>query len=506
MLTMEEKKTISDLYHQQVKKISEIATTTGHDRKTVRRVLAERDKIIQLKSAGSKTTKITPYQDIIDEWLEDDRKAMHKQRHTAKRVFDRLQKQFGEAFDCSYRTIADYVKQRRKKLYPAIAGYLPLSHTPGAAQVDFGTAEFYEDDILYKGHYLTLSLPYSNAGYLQLFKGENVECLLTGMQNIFHHLNGVPHRIVFDNASSMVISIDQDKKRKLTEAFSRFSLYYGFAFDFCNPASGNEKGNVENKVGYLRRNLLVPVPKFQNIEDFNKELLILCDQDNRRKHYKNDEQIDTLLEEDKKKFLYLPKEIYEIASYDRVRTNGYGKFTLNNGRHTYSAAPKFAGLSVTVKKTAHFVEVLDESLKTVVKHKRLYGETAESMNWLPYLKQLAFKPKAIKYTDVLTLLPQSVQDFFKTADDRKNESSIMHALAEITDKSSFETGIQVIEQAIACQRYDKDSIQSIYKRMTNLTIELPPLEIPEDIPKLRTVKINPDVYNSLLSGKDGLHV
>lgn len=498
MLSMEEKKTISDLFHQRLQNISEIAKTTGHDRKTVRRVLTERDTIPKPKPVNSKSTKITPYKNIIDGWLEEDRKAMRKQRHTAKRVYVRLQEQFDKAFNCSYRTIANYIKQHRKDHYPALSGYLPLSHSPGTAQVDFGSAEFYEAGILHKGHYLTLSLPYSNAGYLQVFKGENTECLLSGMQNIFHHLKGVPHRIIFDNASSMVVSISQDKKRKLTEAFSRFSLYYGFVFDFCNPASGNEKGSVENKVGYLRRNLLVPVPKFQNIEDFNKELLSRCDQDNRRKHYKKDEQIDTLLEDDKKKFLYLPKDDYEIASYDRVRVNGYGKFTLNYGKHTYSASPKFAGLSVTVKKTAHFVEVLDEKHKTVVKHNRLYGPPAESMNWIPYLKQLACRPKAIKYTDVLTLLPQPVQDFFNTADDRKKESDIMRALAEITEKSSFKMGVQVIEQAISCERYDKDSIQSIYKRMTNQTIELPPLEIPESLPKLGIIKIDPNDYNSLL--------
>jgi len=503
MLSMEESKTIADLYHQQQMGISAISRIIKRDPQTIRDCLTNKKWLKQLVvPRKNKLTKIDPYKEIIDEWLDGDRKARRKQRHTAQRVFNRLKEEHGDNFNCSYRTIADFVKKRKKELFPGREGFLPLTHYAGEAEVDFGSADFYEDGKLHHGKYLVLSLPFSNAGYLQLFKGENIECLLSGMQTIFEHLGGTPTRIVFDNASTMVVNVEKEGKRKVTDNFYRFSLNYGFTMDFCNPASGHEKGNVESKVGYLRKNMLVPVPEFKDIEEYNKTLLLRCDKDTDREHYAKSEMISELLKADKKKFIFLPESEYEVAGYEKIRTNGYGKFSLNAGKHTYSSAPKYASSSVIVKTTAHHVTVLDADYKQIIKHKRLYGESAECMDWLPYLTQLSYKPKAIKYSELLTLLPQPVQDFFQNSNNRKNEKTVMQALAEITDKSSFETGIEVLEQAVSYGRYDIESIRSIYKRMTNLVIELPTLETPENIPKLNGVKVNISMYDSLLKPRE----
>ncbi|MBI9109332.1 MAG: transposase [Spirochaetales bacterium] len=99
----------------------------------------------------------------------------------------------------------------------------------------------------------------------------------------------------------------KDGKRLLTDRFLRFQQHYGFEAAFCNPASGNEKGHVENKVGYLRRNLLVPVPEFDNLIDFNKELLKKCDTDHMRPHYRKEISIETLIEDDTAEMLELPR-------------------------------------------------------------------------------------------------------------------------------------------------------------------------------------------------------
>jgi len=81
----------------------------------------------------------------------------------------------------------------------------------------------------------------------------------------------------------------------LRDIFIRFKEHYGFEAVFCNPASGHEKGNVENKVGYLRRNLLVPMPEFSDLDEYNRNLLIACDEDIRRKHYRKEDDIDKLI-------------------------------------------------------------------------------------------------------------------------------------------------------------------------------------------------------------------
>lgn len=208
---------------------------------------------------------------------------------------------------------------------------------PGEAQVDFGEVDFYENGTLYHGFYLNLSFPYSNVGYTQLFKGENQECLFQGLKNIFEHIGGVPHKLWIDNASN-IVKLLKNSERKLTDAFLRFKQHYGFEVTFCNPNAGHEKGNVENKVGYHRPNFLVPPPRFEKLEEFNVELLRLCDEDMEREHYRKEGTHAELFREDKKAMLKLPANSFGVAEYVTVKTNAYGKFSLNGGKHIYSTA------------------------------------------------------------------------------------------------------------------------------------------------------------------------
>jgi len=104
----------------------------------------------------------------------DDKQVRKKQRHTAKGIFDRLTREHPD-FDCSYRLVASYASQKKKEIYGEQDGfYMPLVHIPGEAQVDFGEADFFERNVRYREHYLNVSFPYSNAGYLQVFKDDNV--------------------------------------------------------------------------------------------------------------------------------------------------------------------------------------------------------------------------------------------------------------------------------------------------------------------------------------------
>lgn len=204
--------------------------------------------------------------------------------------------------------------KKKKEIYKDEGGYLPLEHPRGEAQVDFGQAVFYEKGKLIKGHYLNMSFPYSNGGYTQVFKGDNQECFLEGMKRIFDHIKFVPYKIWFDNLSAAVI-IGKNRERNLVEQFERFTLHYGFEINFCNPNSGHEKGNVENKVGYVRRNMFVPIPHYDDIDECNKNLLKLGDLDMQRPHYKKGKTIAELFEEEKKLCLnFLKKNLRFVES------------------------------------------------------------------------------------------------------------------------------------------------------------------------------------------------
>jgi len=499
------KKDIRKLFYEQGLNISQISKETGIDRKTARQIISRTDwnEPIEKKNTMGRPTKIGPYKEIIDGWLLEDKKARKKQRHTGKRVFDRLLEKFGSEFDCSYKTISNYVTARKNEIYRKEGCYLPLEHIAGEAQADFGEADFYENGKLHHGYYLNLSFPYSNQGYVQVFKGQNQECLFEGLLNIFRHSGGVPHRIWFDNASTMVSRILRGGNRNLTDDFIRFSEHHGFESAFCNPASGHEKGSVESKVGYHRRNLLVPVPNFKSIENFNQELLKECDKDANREHYKKDNKIENLHKEDKEAMLKLPERSFETAKYISVKANSYGKFSLNGGLHEYSTAPKYAGERVTIKLTAYEVVVLDESLREIVKHTRLYGkERQQSMQWLPYLSQLSKKPGALKYTGIYGMLPEPLKDYMELVG-KSDKGKILQVILKISSEAGFENAVKTVSQALCFGAADPDSLLMIHTRLNTPELHLKPAKVPACMSEIVKVMPNISAYDLLLKKPGG---
>jgi len=300
-----------------------IAERLKIDRKTVSKYMAmEEFEEQKPTNKEERPSKLDPFKPLIREWLEEDRKNRYKQRHTAMRIHKRLMEEC-EDYDASYPLVQRYVKRLRDQRYEE--GTQELVWHPGEAQADFGEADFYDGSGEKKtGKYLCLSFPYSNAAYVQLFGGETAECVAQGLEDIFHRMGGVPTRIVFDNASGVGRRVRDNVQ--MAELFLRFKAHYGFEVTFCNPDSGHEKGNVENKVGYFRRNFFVPLPTVTDVQAFNRELLSRSEADWKREHYKKGVTIERLFEEDRRAFLYLPKSRFAVCRYVRLKTDGYGKF------------------------------------------------------------------------------------------------------------------------------------------------------------------------------------
>lgn len=487
-------------YFEEGNSISQIAKKTGRDRKTIRHYLDKEDWNTVPPEAQQEAAypKLDDYKLEIDSWLTEDKKAKRKQRHTARRVFNRLTEKYPEEFECSYRTVAGYVAKRKKEIFGKVAGSLPLDHIPGEGQVDFGEAEFYENGKHFVGKYLNISFPYSNKAYMQLFKGENQECLFEGARAIFEHVDGVPGRLWFDNASTIVTKILKDGERDLTSDFLRFMEHYHFEGAFCNANAGKEKGNVEGKVGYHRRNLLVPIPRFKELKVFNQELLLACEKDANREHYRKTGTHEDLYQEDRKALLQLPAEPFETCKYETVKTNGYARFYLNKGLHEYSVAPKFSNSRVLVKVTAFEVVPLDESHREIVRHERLYGNyKQQSMMWLPYLTQLSRCPGALKYTGIYQMLPDPIKAHLERCT-KSEKGKVLQAIAFLTEKGGFENALATVSNALEYDAIDPDSLINLYKRLHGNVVQLDPVRLSEHVPRLEIYKPNLLAYDKSL--------
>lgn len=505
MLKMTEIQNIRKLFFEQGKNITEISREIERDRKTIRHYLEKNDWNVDtgFNKPENAYPKLDPFKSDIDKWLIDDKKAKKKQRHTATRVYNRLVEKYGEDFNCSYRTVAGYFSKRRKEIFDKQTGYLPLEHIPGEAQVDFGDSQYYENGKLYDGKYLNLSFPNSNKGYLQQFKGENKECLFEGLINIFEYIKGVPIKIWFDNASTIVTKILKNGGRNLTDDFLRFMAHYRFEAVFCNANSGHEKGNVEGKVGYHRRNMLVPVPRFKDLDSFNKELLIKCDQDAQREHYRKNKTIEELYQVDKAELLSLPKIKLDVSKYITVKTNDYGRFYLNNGLHEYSVSPRYALSRVLVKITANEVIPLDESLREIVIHERFYGNSKQqSMQWLPYLTQLSRRPGALKYTGIYRMLPETMQNYLGKYN-KSNIGKVLQMISILTKMNGFECAVKTIDNALEYEVTDTDSLLNLHRRIHGNYVALPPIQLSDNIPELTSATSDFAAYDRKLDTAGG---
>ncbi len=501
MLTMDKIHNIRFRFFVKGENISQIANSLQLDRRTIQKYVDMSDfNEPEPKPASEQRfcPKLEPYKPTIDKWLEEDKQAPRKQRHTAKRVFNRLRKEIS-GFNCSYRTVASYYTVKHKEIFNGVkGGFLPLEHSPGEAQVDFGAADFYENGRRISGKYLEVSFPHSNKGYMQLFYGENMECLLEGLYAIFTHIGVVPGEVWFDNTKTIVTKVIRGGGRETTERFDRFREHYRFQAAFMNPGEGHEKGNVENKVGYQRRNFLVPIPHFLSLSDFNRQLLDMCEEDANREHYRHNETIEERFAEDLRDCHPLPEIEFDLSGKASATTNNWGKFYLNKGMHEYSASPKHANMAVNLKLTSSLVIVMDENYREIVRHQRLYGDTKQqSMDWLPYLRQLSIRPRALKYSGIYEMMPPAMKQFLEGCSNTET-GKVLKVLVELTDRTGFDNALSTVNQALCYGASDADSLKNLYRRIYADVPELPPMALGSEIPNVGQMTSNLITYDVFL--------
>ena len=500
MLSMDDIKYIKRLHKKEGLSIREIMRRTGYHYETVRKYLDMEDFNEPLYPPRKTTSLLDPLKPVIDSWLQEDLKEPRKQRHTAKRVFERLQEEYPELLEVKLRTVQYYVSQKKKELYKEqTKARLPLYHPPGEAQVDFGHFSFINNSgDMVDALKLTMSFPHSNQSYCQIFGGENQQCLLQGMRNIFEHIGKVPSRIVFDNLSSAVAHVGKGHERTLTKGFERFMVHYGFEAAFCNSAAGWEKGNVENKVGYERRNMFVPFPTLLDFNTFNQSLFNACEKDAKREHYIKKMSIETLFQEDIQEMLPLNEIPYEIFILEPRKTDNYAKVTFDN--NLYSTSPKYAKEEVYIKASSDKVWILNNCYEVIMEHPRLYGKGKESMNWLPYIDLMSKRPAAIKYTEFYQQLPDNWQKYLgnQNAEGKRKGLTSLYTMLQ---KHDMRTAEEALAFAISNGVKDADSVLAAYRTLTSGVQQMQPMQLERNIIQMPSYAVDNNKYDTLF-GKE----
>ena len=368
MISMSQAYSIRQL-KKQGETVAEIARKVGVCRNTVYNCLAEDDLSPKMPAIKKRTKILDPYRPLIISWLEGDRSEWRKQRHTAHRIWVRLTTEEGVKVGES--TVRAYVRTLREELGHSDADdYLDQRWVPGEAQADFGEADFSVRGVKVRLSYFVLTFPYSNIGIAQVFPGENAECVCQALRNIFEFIGGVPGRIVFDNATGVGRRVCEGVRT--TELFGAFAAHYNFAFSFCSPNAGHEKGSVEAKVRYLRSNLFAPVPHMTDPAKYNAKLPSMC-MELSKEHYLKGEPEEQLFVEDKFAMAGLPQKPFDIVRYERPKADKKGKVKLD-GQHSYSSDPSLAGRELIAAMRATTVTLYTAAGEFVCEHPRAYGK------------------------------------------------------------------------------------------------------------------------------------
>ena len=224
------------------------------------------------RTAPRPRPKLDPFLPVIHQILEDDKKAPRKQRHTARRIFERLRDEHG--YSGGLTAVKAAVAARKLRTAEV---FVPLAHPPGEAQVDFGQAEVTLDGQAVTVALFVMTLPYSDATFVCAFPRECTEAFLEGHARAFAFFGGVPRRISYDNTKVAVAQITGSRDRKVTDAFLRLKSHHLFESHFCLVRRPNEKGHVETLIGFARRSFLVPVPVVHGgLEPLNVDLQRCC--------------------------------------------------------------------------------------------------------------------------------------------------------------------------------------------------------------------------------------
>jgi transposase len=438
--------------------------------------------------------KIEPFLPIIEEILESDRKAPKKQRHTAQRIWERLRDEHG--FTGKPTIVKDAVRAWRNGHQEV---FLPLSHLPGEAQVDFGFAQVKLNGQATKVALFVMTLPYSDALVIQVFPRECTEAFLEGHKRAFAFFGGVPRRISYDNSKIAVAKITGSRQREVTKEFLRLKSHFLFQDHFCLVRRPNEKGHVERLLDFARTNYLVPVPEVASLVELNAALLQRCQADLDRQLYGKSAPKAVLLEEERPALLPIPPQEFEARRVKPASVSSLSlvRFDTNN----YSVPVKYAHRKVLVVATVDEIRLVHED-RLIARHPRHWGREKYLFEPVHYLALLERKPGGFDFARPLENwnLPSCFETLRRRLEREPNGLGMREFIRvlRLLEHSNLPQLTDAVEYALDLDITDADSIRVILEHRREQPV---PLFSLDGRPHLKGVTVEPtdvSAYQSLL--------
>jgi len=472
--------------------VRQISKKTGIHRNTIKKYLeietVEPPKYTQPQER--KHPVLGEYIPLIEKILEEDKTRHRKQKHTAAKIQEVLEK---EGYTGGYTTITDYLRKIKVKTKEA---FVPLEFELGAyAEADWTEAYFFLKGKETKAHIFVLKLRGSGGYYAIAYPFEKQEAFFDAHIKCFEFLNGIPYKIAYDNLKTAVKKVLRGCNREEQEQFIALRTHYLYESTFCKPARGNEKGGVENAAKQVVKKFFVPYPDVDSFEELNEYLHQECV----KLLEKNPNW-----EAERAALRPLPTTKFNGSRYKEVKVNSYAMINFETNR--YSVPTKYVGDKVTLKISAAEVEIISNN-SVIAKHNRIIGRNQDSLNLDHYLELLLRKPRALCNTKVYKpqQLPQIYEEYRRQllARNPKGNRDFVKILMLHREYPPNQI-TEAVEIAMSYNIYSYDGVLNIIGQFMASNPKIIPLN-KEKIQAIPEVKVNsPDIQKfKVLMGGNG---
>lgn len=444
--------------------VEQIATKTGYCVNTIYKYLKDNFETEKEALIKSKDSIAAPYEHIVRQWLIEDTHHHHKQRHTARRVYDRLRELYSD-FKPSYKTIlrlynrihSEVFNNKRIRVLPDCAGAVEISCTPFPCKINGHKCDSYS---------VIMAFPYSLASYIQVIPERNTEWILTALQNIYEHIGGIPPIQRFTPQTKLYRYRNQDISDITDELLMRFIMYYGLQDEYLVPDNEQPYRGVSHLLaGYYRNRLLSNTKEISCLQDFNNELLGKCDtllDRSPRSDYTTTVRI--LFESDKALLLPLPETPFKVATWFKRKVDKMAVLSLGV-KHKYALSPSMRDRTVFVYLTVDKVEVYNLNHDLIQSFDRVYSSDIQDVsNPAHQLYLLRSKPAAVLNCSLKDLFPPILIEYFKAHQSRA-KSYYINAMWEICTRSNIHTAITCATIAAEKGLTGRTDILKIYEEM-----------------------------------------
>ena len=371
--------------------IRSVSRETGISRNTIKKYLKDSSPPSYHRHSGPVRHKLCDYEGRLRDLFNQDSKRPRRERRTAVKLYGQL---VSEGYTGSYSPVQRFVRDLKRAGLGSGDAFIPLQFKAGdALQFDWSEEHVVLDGIARKVKVAHFRLCHSRKPFVVAYFGESQEMVLDAFVRALVYYDGVPCRAIIDNPKTMVTYVSRSKDRIFHPRFLALMNHYVMEPVACTPASGWEKGQVENQVQFLRGQLFTPKLAFDDLESLNAWLYLQCEALGSRPHpEQKDQTIDAMFaaEQAQLRPLGRPFDGY-VEKTVRVRSTCLVQYDSNR----YSVPARFAGQHVSLRAYADRIKVI-AGQDMIAEHKRHFTRNISHFEPWHYVPLLERKPGALR--------------------------------------------------------------------------------------------------------------